>query len=1069
MAFWMRDHPRPNTDALLEHAGFLRGLARRLLLDDAQADDAVQQTLLVALQSPPARGNLRAWLSGVLRRVALMTRRTEGRMARRQTAGARAEGLPSTSDVAARLEMQRRVVAAVTALNDPYRSVVVARFFDELAPREIARRLGVPVDTVKTRLKRGLQQLRARLDSEVVGGRAAWTATLLPVALPATAATAGTGAALILKGLITMKTVVATGALAAAAVLFLFLRDSSADRDDESRTRAERVVSGAGKEQTDGDVSGAGSDSERASPSVRFHLLGATLHDESGKPIEGVRLSVGEKTLVSDAAGGFSFQHDGAAAEVTVLHPDFVRRTIRVTALRTQVFALSRGIKVELTVRGPDGAPLDDVSVRVVGLRYVLRYNPAGGYGPDHEFQALGSAATGRDGRADLGTLARRPVRVLLDHPRFARTTLGLDPYEGKAVKRDVRLTRGGTLRGRVTAPGGAPVANALVWVRDDRKRAVRTGPRGRYVLPLVEPGGHDVLASADGHGLGVFGGGSGWGEALPVTVTAGETVESIDLELASATVVTGRILDGGEPRAGVYVLAGVSKAAAGRLVDATTGADGRFSCGPLSPQPGASLTVEVMSKNGPTLLSVSRASVGPGTIALGDLKLPKRARVEGRVMLEDGRPAAGALVLMQSDETFGRLRVTAGTDGDFSAAVPAGDVKISAAMQGDPRLLSRPVSFTLKPGAEKGGLELVLHPVRTVQGIVRSANGSPRGMERVDAFEKGGDLASATITWTGQDGRFWFPGLPGEEYTIRVHGRPATERTVRVGDQRDIELVVPRQGVAVTGRVLAPGGKGRIEAVHVTVIRYVLFLPRSSFGRRLQTREGRFEVDVTEPGTYALEIDADGFAPKRTKRFTVKDKGTIDLGDIRLGYAGGIAGQVVNVAGDPVAYARVFLLGSNFEEPLDKPFTSRDGRFSLNGVAPGTYNLFVVSPSHPLLLRQGIAVTENKRVDLKLRLGDPSPLTIRVLDETGRPVRGAKLVYSLPQVPFLNSELASRYEPPGFGRNESDADGVIRKPSMPAGEINLAISAQGFAVAKRAVKLVAAEPKTIEIRLTRR
>src|SRR5262249_55671586 len=43
------------------------------------------------------------------------------------------------------------------------REVVLLRYFEDLPPRAIARRLGLPVETVKTRQKRALAQLRARL------------------------------------------------------------------------------------------------------------------------------------------------------------------------------------------------------------------------------------------------------------------------------------------------------------------------------------------------------------------------------------------------------------------------------------------------------------------------------------------------------------------------------------------------------------------------------------------------------------------------------------------------------------------------------------------------------------------------------------------------------------------------------------------------------------------------------------------------------------------------------------------------------------------------------------------
>jgi len=1059
---------RPSADALLEHAGFLRGLARRLLLDDAQADDAVQQTLLVALEKPPADpGNLRAWLTGVLKRVALMTRRTEGRRSRRQRAAARGEGLPSTAGVAARLETQRAVVYAVSALDEPYRSVVVYRFFDDLRPGEIARRLDVPVETVKTRLRRALARLRARLDADVEGGREAWTAALLPLALPAGGATAGTGAALLLKGLITMKTVAATGALAAAAVLFLVLRDPSAERDATPRPPSSRTGNASAERRgaRDGDAFGAGADSERASPSSASFLLAGVLEDPGGTPVEGARLRLGERTLVSDESGAFALRHERVAATLSVEHPDFVRRTVDVAASGSRTFVLQPGTRLSLVVRDPAGTPLPDVRVRVAGTMFVLRYNPAGGFGPDREFQEFAETRTGSDGRAELGAVARRSVRVLLDHPRFARRTLELDLHDGEPVARDVRLSRGGTVRGRVTAPDGTPVAGARVWVRDDEGRAVRTGPDGTYTLALVEPGNRAVFAAAEGCGASAFGGGSGWAEALPVRVGEGQTVDGIDIALAPATYVVGRVVGpDGTPRGGLHVVAGVLQGIAGRLAEDVTAEDGTFRCGPLSPRPGTLLAVDVLEGK-MAAAARRRSGVGPGTVDLGDLRLSAPARVAGRVVFADGRPAAGARVRARPRDVYGLVEVVAGADGAFAAPVAAGHVEVRAGLDGRPRHRSRPATFPLDPGGEKDDVTLVLHPVRTVTGVVRNADGTPRAMARVDAVEKEGDASDNA--WTDGEGRFRFPGLPGDEYEVVVHGVPATRRTVRAG-AGDIELIVPREGIAVTGHVLGADGEP-VRDLHVKLTRHVLFVPRRLRGERVRTRAGRFEIGVREPGTYSLEIEADGFAPKTTERFAVGKEGEVDLGEIRLGPPGRVRGRVLDVAGDPVAYARVFLLGTKLEEPRNRPFTGRDGRFELGGVAPGTYNVFVVSPDHPLLLRQGVRVEEGGLVSLELRLADPSPLSIRVLDEGGRPLEGARLVYSLPQLPFLNSKRAARYEPPGFGRNVSGADGMIKKPSMPAGKVNLEVTAEGHVPEKRTVELAPNEAKTIEVRLRRK
>ena len=68
------------------------------------------------------------------------------------------------------------MIEAVQGLDEPYRAVVVHRFFDALTVAEIAALGGDPEDTVRTRIRRALARLRERLDETHGGDRRAWTA-----------------------------------------------------------------------------------------------------------------------------------------------------------------------------------------------------------------------------------------------------------------------------------------------------------------------------------------------------------------------------------------------------------------------------------------------------------------------------------------------------------------------------------------------------------------------------------------------------------------------------------------------------------------------------------------------------------------------------------------------------------------------------------------------------------------------------------------------------------------------------------------------------------------------------
>lgn len=211
--------PRIDPELLLANAGWLRALARGLVGDDHAADDVVQQTFVAAVEHPPGGGvPLRPWLARVARNFSLRTLRGDDRRAKRDAAIVPPPAPSTPAESAARTEMFREVVDAVLALEPIYRDVVIARFFDGLDMPDAAARLGVPVETARTRLKRAIATLRERLDRKY-GDRRAWALLLVPGRRPPVplrvpraaphAAAAVVGGALVMKKILAGAAVVA--------------------------------------------------------------------------------------------------------------------------------------------------------------------------------------------------------------------------------------------------------------------------------------------------------------------------------------------------------------------------------------------------------------------------------------------------------------------------------------------------------------------------------------------------------------------------------------------------------------------------------------------------------------------------------------------------------------------------------------------------------------------------------------------------------------------------------------------------------------------------------------------
>lgn len=187
-----------NIDIILNDANFVRKLARYILTDEHHADDVVQETWIAALKCPPEESKSRSWLHSVVRNLSFKLLQKESRRKHNESASTGQEEPLTPEDLLERKMMYIRLMESVIALKEPYRTAIFLRYYEDLPPREIARSLELPLDSVKTHLKRGLAQLRQQLDGYYEGGRKEWAITLAGIAglnlVPSTASAAASSA-----------------------------------------------------------------------------------------------------------------------------------------------------------------------------------------------------------------------------------------------------------------------------------------------------------------------------------------------------------------------------------------------------------------------------------------------------------------------------------------------------------------------------------------------------------------------------------------------------------------------------------------------------------------------------------------------------------------------------------------------------------------------------------------------------------------------------------------------------------------------------------------------------------
>jgi len=154
----------------------LRRYARALTRDASRADDLVQSCLLRAIAKQhlwQAGTDLRAWLFTILHNQNV----NDVRRSMREGAAVPVEDvapvLTAPSNVEASLQL-RDLDRAIASLPEEQRQVILLVGLEQMRYEEVAKILGIPVGTVRSRLSRGRDTLRALMD--VKNGQARGTA-----------------------------------------------------------------------------------------------------------------------------------------------------------------------------------------------------------------------------------------------------------------------------------------------------------------------------------------------------------------------------------------------------------------------------------------------------------------------------------------------------------------------------------------------------------------------------------------------------------------------------------------------------------------------------------------------------------------------------------------------------------------------------------------------------------------------------------------------------------------------------------------------------------------------------
>ena len=153
------------------HAGSVLALAHRMLRERSAAEDVAQEAFVALWRSRhsyrPERGSPGTWLLTITRNRAIdAIRRGRAHLHTELDTELDQEAPERTDEEALRRVEATTVGAALRALSDAQRQALELSYFEGFSQTEIAARLGLPLGTVKSRMRLGLRRLATQLSPQ---------------------------------------------------------------------------------------------------------------------------------------------------------------------------------------------------------------------------------------------------------------------------------------------------------------------------------------------------------------------------------------------------------------------------------------------------------------------------------------------------------------------------------------------------------------------------------------------------------------------------------------------------------------------------------------------------------------------------------------------------------------------------------------------------------------------------------------------------------------------------------------------------------------------------------------
>lgn len=508
-----------------------------------------------------------------------------------------------------------------------------------------------------------------------------------------------------------------------------------------------------------------------------------------------------------------------------------------------------------------------------------------------------------------------------------------------------------GSISGRVTEGDGiTPVSGVEVYaIGESISSLAISNEDGTYLILDLDPGTYEVSISQS--------------EYLPqswpdIEVEAGKTTTDVNFALTKAGSISGTVYesDGATPVAEADIFAFGEKGGQG---SATTGEDGTYAIIGLAPD---TYRVSVTAVGLAESLRSGVSVAADQSVTDIDFVLGEFGSISGTVTEADGMTPISGVEIHASEPGGAFGTAITGADGTYILeGLPVGSYEVEATKEGlsfAPR-----ENIEVQGGARVSNVDLIAHGGAISGKVTEGDDTTPiaGAAVSVTASRVEGPTALQRLsasTTTASDGTYRIDSLQAGTYTVQASapGSGTIIQTVTVTDVEtpSIDFVLGAYG-SISGQVVRDDDETPIEGAEI-IVSDAADNPIDVGDAGITNESGEYVIDGLSPGTYYVQVRANGFEPTPRSEVNVLAGERSENVNFSLILAeGSISGTVYESDHvTPVANALVLAMS-----PLSSKstLTSADGAYTIDGLASGDYFVAATAPGFQREIKEGIVV----------------------------------------------------------------------------------------------------------------